>query len=316
MTDRKKHRHSSEKSPKPFRSGYVAILGRPNAGKSTLMNRLIGEKVAIVSEKPQTTRDAIIGILTRDDFQIIFNDTPGLIEPLNLLNKCLMDSAAQALKEVDLIYHIVDVTDTRPLCGNGQSLIAHVRVPRFLLINKTDCLGRPFRFQDHSHLPNPADYTEVFPISALTGDNIEYLITRTAALLPEGPLYYEPGQISDRNLRFLCAEIVREKTFQLMGQELPYSVAVQVEEFRENEEGKTFIRTVIYVERDSQKGMIIGKGGAMLKNIGSLARPEIEQLVGSPVFLELWVKVQKKWTRNESDLRRFGYIPRKSRGEK
>jgi GTP-binding protein Era len=296
-----------------FKSGFVAIVGKPNAGKSTLLNRLIGEKIAIVSPKPQTTRDTILGILSRDHYQIIFVDTPGLIEPKNLLNRCLINSASQAVKEVDLVYHITDVTDTKPETPAVRELISSAKSPIFLLANKIDRFSAPFDPSAYNPQARVAEYAEVIGISARRGDNIPYLIERTLAYIPEGPLYYDPEQVSDRDLRFLSAEIVREKVFELLGQELPYCVAVQVEEFKERTEDKDFIRAVIYVERESQKGMIIGAGGQMLKKIGSLARPDIETLVGRPVFLELWVKVRKNWTRKENELRFFGYFPKKKK---
>ena len=294
-----------------FQSGFVAIVGKPNAGKSTLLNRLVGEKLAIVSPKPQTTRDTIFGILSRENFQIIFVDTPGLIEPKNLLNRCLIDSAALAVKEVDLVYHITDVTDPKPETPAVRQLISSAKSPIFLLANKIDRLSAPLDPSAYNTQAKVADYAEVIGISALRGDNIPHLIERTLSYIPEGPLYYDPEQVSDRDLRFLSAEIVREKVFELLGQELPYCVAVQVEEFKERSQDKDFIRAVIYVERESQKGMMIGAGGQMLKKIGSLARPDIEALVGRPVFLELWVKVRKNWTKKENELRFFGYLQKK-----
>ncbi len=291
-----------------FKSGFVAILGRPNAGKSTLMNRLVGGKVAIVSRKPQTTRDTILGILTKENYQIVFVDTPGIIQPNNLLNRCLLNAAFLAIRDVNIIYHIIDVTNPTPVTDEVLELLKVARAPKFLLANKIDRLGAPFAPSECPNLPDLSGYEEVFGISALTGENVPHLLERTIERLPEGPLYYDPEQISDRNLRFLSAEIVREKMFELLGKELPYSVAVQVDEFKERTEGKYYIRAVIYVERESQKGIIIGQGGRMLKKIGTLARPEIESLVGHTVYLDLWVKVRKNWTKKEQELRRFGYF--------
>jgi len=303
--------HVEKKEDANFHSGFVAIVGKPNAGKSTLLNSLVGEKLAIVSPKPQTTRDTILGILTREKFQVVFVDTPGLIEPKNLLNRCLIDSASQAVREVDLVFHITDVTDPKPESPVVKRLLSVSHAPKILLGNKIDCLSAPFDPASYNTQAKAAGYVEAIGVSALRGDNIPYLIERTVAYLPEGPLYYDPEQISDRDLRFLSAEIVREKVFELLGQELPYCVAVQVEEFKERAEEKNYIRAVIYVERESQKGMVIGAGGQMLRKIGSLARPDIEVLVGSPVFLELWVKVRKNWTKKENELRFFGYFPKK-----
>jgi len=299
-----------------FKSGFVAIVGKPNAGKSTLLNRLVGEKLAIVSTKPQTTRNAILGILTRENYQMVFTDTPGIIEPKNLLNRCLIDTVRTAIGDIDLIYHIADVTDPVPVNESVMNLLKGSRAPRFLLANKIDRLGRPFDIRDFPNLPDPAGYEKAIAISALRGNNLDLLINLTLDYLPEGPLYYEPGQVSDRNLRFLSAELIREKAFDLLGEELPYSTAVEVEEFKEREEGKWFIRAVIYVERESQKGMVIGAAGKMLKKIGTLARPEIESLVGQPVYLELWVKLRKNWTKSEQELRRFGYLTGRKKSHK
>ncbi|MBN1902282.1 GTPase Era [Candidatus Sumerlaeota bacterium] len=296
-----------------FRSGFVAIIGKPNAGKSTLLNRLVGGKIAIVSPKPQTTRDSILGILSDESFQIVFVDTPGLIESRNLLNRCLIDSTALAVKEVDLAYHIVDIADPKPETPAIKNLVRKLSAPRILVANKIDRLPKPFDPSSIQPVEKDIAYTDLIGISALQGDNVPLLIRKTVSLLPEGPLYFDPEQMSDRDLRFLSAEIVREKAFELLGQEIPYSLAVQVEEFKERPEDKDYIRAVIYVERESQKGMVIGAGGNMLKQIGSLARPDIEELVGKPVFLELWVKVRKNWTKKETDLRHFGYFPKKNK---
>jgi GTP-binding protein Era len=296
-----------------FRSGFVAIMGKPNAGKSTLLNRLTGGKIAIVSPKPQTTRDAIFGILSDDHFQIVFVDTPGLIEPKNLLNRCLIDSTALAVKEVDLIYHIKDITDPNLETPAIRKLLHTLSVPKILVVNKIDRLSKSFDPSNFQSGEKDINYVNVIGVSALRGNNIPSLIEKTVSLLPEGPVYFDPEQMSDRDLRFLSAEIVREKTFELLGQEIPYSVAVQVEEFKERAEEKDYIRAVIYVERESQKGMVIGAGGKMLKEIGSLARTDIEELVGKPVYLELWVKVRKNWTKKETELRFFGYFPKKKK---
>jgi len=299
-----------------FKSGFVAIVGKPNAGKSTLLNHLVGEKLAIVSTKPQTTRNAILGILTRENYQIVFTDTPGIIEPKNLLNRCLIDTVRTAIGDVDLIYHIADVTDPVPVNESVMNLLKGSRAPKFLLANKIDRLRRPFDIRDFPNLPDPAGYEKAIAISALRGHNLDLLINLTLDYLPEGPLYFEPGQVSDRNLRFLSAELIREKAFDLLGEELPYSTAVEVDEFKEREAGKWFIRAVIYVERESQKGMVIGAAGRMLKKIGTLARPAIESLVGQQVYLELWVKVRKNWTKSEQELKRFGYLTGRKKSHK
>jgi GTP-binding protein Era len=290
-----------------FRSGYVAILGKPNAGKSTLMNALVGGKIAIVSDKPQTTRDRIAGILTRDEFQIVFIDTPGVIDPRDRFNEALMARAAEALEGVDVLYHIVDAADSDPVNDRLSGLLRRVRSrARFLLVNKIDRLGREGEPVVLRSGVDPQAYDEVFFISALRQKGLDELVSRTAARLQPGPMYYDPGQMSDRDERFLAAEIVREKVFRHTGAEVPYAVFTETDAFEERA-GRDFISITIYVERDSQKGIIIGHKGAMLKTIGTEARGAIERLTGRPAFLELRVKVRKDWRKKEFDLANFGF---------
>ncbi len=299
-----------------FRSGFVAILGKPNAGKSTLMNAIVGEKVAITSDKPQTTRDRIAGIFTTTRFQMIFLDTPGVLVPQDRFNEALVHRAADALQGVDVIYHLIDASDREP----PNERIAQIlnKVPkstiRFLVINKIDKKfpggsdGKPF-------VPpgvNTADYDQMFMISALKKHALDILIESTYRQLKPGPLFYDAEQVSDKDMRFLVAEIVREKVFRRTGAEIPYSVYTETEEFVERT-GKDFIRVMIYTERDSQKGIIIGDGGRVLKDIGTDARRAIETLTGKPCFLELWVKVRKDWRKKEFDLNHFGFKLPKSR---
>jgi GTP-binding protein Era len=290
-----------------FRSGFAAIVGKPNVGKSTLMNRLVGEKLAIVSEKPQTTRHRILGILSRDAYQIVFVDTPGIIQPRDMFNTYLVENARRALQDVNLTYVMIDATEPDPLPEEVRNALNLSRNARFLLLNKVDRLpGLP----DASTLPlnlEASAFAEIIPISALTGYNVDTLLEKTIDRLPEHPPYYDPEQLSDRDERFLVAEIVREKVFNLTGQEIPYSVATQVDEFKEREEGKYFIRVVVYVEKESQKGIIIGSGGQLLKRIGREARSDIEGLIQHPVYLDLWVKVRKNWRKKESDLKQLGF---------
>jgi GTP-binding protein Era len=294
-----------------FKSGYIALIGKPNVGKSTLLNRLVGEKLAIVSEKPQTTRDKILGILTTETYQMVFVDTPGVIVPRDTFNQCLVDRALSALQEVDLVHFLIEANDPDPAPEGLEAAFEKISCPKFLAVNKVDLITMPFDMADYKFPIARSLYAEVIPISALMNYNLDLLIARTLEYLPIGPLYYEPDQLSDRDQRFLVAEIVREKVFNLTGQEIPYAVATEVDEFKERETGKYFIRIVVYIERDSQKGIVIGKGGQLIKKIGQYAREEIEQLLGVPVYLELRVKVRKNWRKNEHELRRLGYLTKK-----
>ncbi len=295
-----------------FRCGFAAILGKPNAGKSTLMNRLVGEKVAIVSPKPQTTRDRINGIRSDERSQIIFVDMPGLVEPRDRLNEALVENIRQALDGVDLVIHLVDVTDPEPMAPPAPEILGAIEVPVLAAINKIDRVPRGFdlekRLAEKPGWIEPDRYEEILQISATEGRGLDALLEAVFERLPEGPPLYDPEELTDRDLRWLSGEIVREKVFLLLGEELPYSIAVETEEFREREDGKWFIRVVIYVERDSQKGIVIGSGGQMLKKIGQAARGEVEALAGMAVYLELWVKVRKNWRKKENELRRFGYV--------
>ncbi|MCX7963412.1 MAG: GTPase Era [Candidatus Sumerlaea chitinivorans] len=297
-----------------FKSGYVAILGKPNAGKSTLLNALLGEKLAIVSEKPQTTRDRVAGILTTDHYQIVFLDTPGVIVPKDRFNEVLVWRAAEALEDADIIYYLVDATDDEPPNERLAEILAN-RGPAklFIVVNKTDLLP-PERANE---VPPPAREIvadRVFFISALQKQGLDRLLAETVEQLNPGPMFFDPEQLTDRDERFFAAETVREKIFLYTGEEVPYSIHTEVETFEERPD-KDFIRVVIYVERDSQKPIIIGAKGQNLKRIGMEARRDIEALTGRPAYLELWVKVRKNWRKNDFDLRNFGYKvkPRKQK---
>lgn len=296
-----------------FKSGFVAILGRPNAGKSTLLNALVGAKVAIVSAKPQTTRDRLAGIVSGDGHQIVFVDTPGVIDPRDAFNEALMWRVTEALDGVDVIYHLVDAYEPEP---PNERLAAFLRQgrpkARFLVVTKTD-LANPARA---ARLADSGLYDAVFPVSAVARRGLDELLAATIERLPEGPIYYDPEQISDRDERFLAAEAVREKVFLHLSEELPYAVFTETEVFEERSD-RDFIRVVIHVERDSQKGIVIGSGGEMLKRIGTEARADIEELTGRPSFLELWVKVRKNWRKKEFDLQNFGFArARKKKGRR
>jgi len=296
----------------PFKSGYVALVGCPNVGKSTLLNALLGQKVAIVSAKPQTTRQRLGGILTTDSYQIVFEDTPGILEPRDRFNELLVEEAREVVQDTDLIYHLIDASERDSISEEEIEFLALSRKPKLLLLNKIDRLKGNFDVKNHKPPLDTAPYAGVIPISGLKRRGLDALLDATIRLLPQGPKYFDAEQLCDRDQRYLVAELVREKVFNLTGQEVPYGVALEVEEFKEKEVGKFYIRIVIYVERDSQKGILIGKGGALLKRIGQLARPEIEELIAAPVYLDLWVKVRKNWRKSETELRRLGFIKKKS----
>jgi GTPase len=297
-----------------YRSGFVALLGEPNVGKSTLLNKLLDFKVAIVSPKPQTTREAVRGIYSTDDCQIVFVDTPGVMEPRDKFNECLRDSALHALEGADAAYHLIEASQPHALPPAAAEALAHLRKPVFLVVNKSDLLPGfrakkdPAALLQEMNLPFGTNfYREVFFVSALTGKGLDRLLRATRDLLPEGAPLYDPDQFTDRDLRFLAAEVVREKVLENTSKEVPYAVATQTEAFVEEPGRKHLIRVGIYVEHDSQKAIVIGRGGEMLRRIGAQARPEIEAICDHPVFLELWVKVRKNWRKDENALREFGY---------
>jgi len=290
------------------RCGYVAIVGRPNVGKSTLMNNLLHYKLAIVSPKPQTTRHRILGILSGENFQIVFLDTPGLVEPKYLLHEAMLKAARRALEEADMVCFMVEAGEQ----PHGEDLLAldrirGVRKPMLLVINKIDLVAKPLLLPLIDAYRREYDFVAIVPISALHADGLDILQGEILKHLPEGSPLYPTDQITTHPERFIVAEVIREKIFQRYGEEVPYSTTVMIEEFREQPERKDFIRAIIYVERESQKAILIGKGGAALKEVGKLARQEIEALLGRPVYLELWVKVKEKWRDSERDLKEFGY---------
>ena len=310
-----------------FRSGFVALVGEPNVGKSTLVNAVIDYKVAITSHKPQTTRDRIRAIYTREDgpepCQIVFVDTPGVMDPQDRFNTTLRDTALEALEGADAAYRMVAAGEEKPLPDETEREIARLRAPVFLVVNKADRLeafrartegGSDIGPEDNAALLDevelkidPSRYAAVFFVSALERKGLTCLLDATARAMPEGPPLYDPEQLTDRSMRFLASEIVREKVLQCLEQEVPYSVATVVEEYREEPERKDFIRVVIYVEHESQKAIVIGKGGGMLRKIGSQSRTAIEEMTGHGAYLELWVKVRKNWRKREASLREFGY---------
>ncbi len=295
-----------------FKSGFIAIVGRPNVGKSTLMNRLLGHKISIVSPKPQTTRTRILGIKSLPGAQLIFLDTPGIDKSGGYFHRLMVTAAMNTLHEADLIVWIVEAGDPHSSADKFilESLGA-VKSPIMLVINKVDLVEKERLLPIIDRFQSLLPLVEIVPISATKGDNIDRLESLLIEHLPEGPPLYPPDQLTDQPEQFIIAELIREKVFHLAYQEVPYAVAVEVEQVKTREGRElTDVEATIYVERDTQKGIIIGRGGAMLKKIGERARPEIEMLLGTQVFLRLWVKVRSDWQQDDEALRRFGYLQR------
>jgi GTP-binding protein Era len=309
------HLPPEEDLPDGHKSGFVAVIGHPNVGKSTLMNAILGEKIAIVSPKPQTTRLRQLGIFTREDVQIIFVDTPGIHNPRNALGEFMVQVAVDALRDADVILFMVDVSGP-PTHEDRQiaDLIHEAEdvTPVLLVLNKVDLVDSPDKLtansEAHRALVPAAEWLTTI---AKTGEGVPALLQHLIDRLPPGPRYYPEDQLSDTTMRDIVAEMVREKVLLNLDQEVPYGVATEVNEFKRRSEDLTYISATIYVERDSHKGIVIGKGGKMLKTISQQAREEIEAFVGTRVYLELWVKVLKNWRRDENALRRLGYrIPK------
>jgi GTP-binding protein Era len=294
-------------SKKDFRSGYVSIIGRPNVGKSTLLNSILGEKIAIVTQKPQTTRNKVIGIKTFPDAQIIFMDTPGIHRPKHMLGESMVRTAMEALNEVDVILFMTE--PHQPEAGDRAviDLLKKVKSPVFLLINKIDTIRKQELLPLIERFGGIYDFKEIVPISAMKRDGIDLLMKKVRDYLPPGPKYYPDELITDQLERFMVSEIVREKIMEETEEELPYSIAVEVAGWNEREDGLISISCNIYVERDGQKAIIIGKRGAMLKSIGSAARLDIEKLLNTKVFLELWVKIRRNWRNDARLLKDLGY---------
>ena len=293
---------------KQHKSGFIAVIGRPNVGKSTLINSLIGQKIAIMSDKPQTTRNRILCILTRPEAQIVFLDTPGIHKPKHKLGEYMVKAAEGTLKEVDAIFFVVDATEKM---GRGEYYILErlqaTAKPVILVVNKLDLIEKEQVLPIISHYTDKYPFVGVVPISAKEETNLDALIEEVEKYLPEGPQYYPEDMVTDQPERLIVAELVREKALQLTRDEVPHAIAVDVDEMKARDNGDTYIRATIYVERDSQKGILIGAKGSMLKEIGRLARADIEMLLGTRVFLDLWVKVKKDWRDRDSVLRGFGF---------
>lgn len=288
--------------------GYVAIVGQPNVGKSTLLNNLLDFKVAAVTRKPQTTRHQIRGILNGEDHQIIFFDTPGLLEPKYKLQEAMRQAAFRSLKDADLVLFMVaaaeepDAFDTKLL-----NEIHDFNSSIILLLNKMDIISKNQVLPVMEYFTQLGTLKSIMPISALKKEGLDSLKEEILSALPEGQPFYDKDQIMDHPERFLVSELIREKIFLRYGEEIPYATTVEIDEFKERKDGKDFIRAIIYVEKASQKGILIGKKGAALKEVGRTARQEIEHLLDRKVFLELWVKVKEKWRQDEKLLREFGY---------
>ena len=295
-----------------FYSGFVSLVGRPNVGKSTLMNRLIGEKIAIISNKPQTTRNKIQSILTKDNYQIVFIDTPGIHRPRHKLGEYMVKSAEPTLNEVDAVLMLIEPAD-RVLESDRLIIekLARVKSPVILVINKVDTADKERVFKVIDNYRQLYNFSEIVPISALEGTNTDELLETIKKYLPEGPQYFPADMITDQPERQIASEIIREKALRLMQEEIPHGIAVEISEMKKRPEGNLVdVRATIYCEKDSHKGIIIGKHGAMLKKIGSNARTDIERLLGSPIYLELWVKVKKDWRDSDFLLKNFGYDSR------
>lgn len=291
-----------------FRSGFVAVIGRPNVGKSTLLNALIGQKVSIVSDKPQTTRNTIQCVYTTEDAQIVFLDTPGIHKPHHRLGEYMVKSAREALEQVDVIVLLTELTRWTKEDEDILSLLQGISTPVLLVGNKVDLVEEKDIKAFFSKAADKLDFAQYIAISAQQQLGLEELVTELISFLPAGPKYYPDDWITDHPERFVIAEFVREQVLIHTEQEIPHSVAVDVDEIKEDERKNLVrIRATIYVERDSQKGIVIGKQGQMLKSIGSDARGQIESLLGSKVFLDLWVKVKKDWRSKPGALREFGY---------
>ena len=292
---------------KDFKSGFVALIGRPNVGKSTLLNYLVGQKVAIMSPQPQTTRNKISGIYTDDQEQIVFIDTPGIHKPKNKLDDFMDKSSYSALDEVDVVLFMVEPEPAGKGDQYNAELLKKIKKPVFLVINKIDKVHPDELLSIIDSYKNLGDFAEIVPISASQGNNVSELIKTIAKYLPEGPQFYDADQLTDRPEYFIVAELIREQVLKLTHEEVPHATAVVVDRMRDHEGGKLQVEATIYVERPGQKGIIIGKKGQMLKQIGIAARQEIEALLGEKVNLRLWVKVQKNWRSDPAFLKSIGY---------
>ena len=294
-----------------FKSGYVSVIGRPNVGKSTLLNAIIGEKISAISSKPQTTRQNITFIHTDDDSQIIFLDTPGIQRPKNKLGEFMLTESKESINEADVITYIVD---TSKRIGKAERSIIDIlkeyegKLPIILLINKVDTIKKDELLEIISMYAKEEIFNEIIPISAMKNDGVDVYIETLKKYLKPGPMYYPEDMITDKNERFIVAEIIREKGLRYLNEEVPHGLAISIEKFKKREDKNIYdIEANIYVERDSHKGILIGKGGSMLKRIGTEAREDAERLLDAKVNLQIWVKVEKNWRERDNLVKRFGY---------
>ena len=287
-----------------MKTGFVALVGRPNAGKSTLLNQILDRKIAIVSDKAQTTRHRITGVLTNETGQIVFLDTPGIHKPRHKLGERMVEIAQSSLYDADVVYYLVDVNND---FGPGEQYILNqlqkTDAPVFLLLNKIDRIEKQEVLGLIAQWQNRMEFAEIFPLSAYKGDNVEALVETTFNYLEEGPQFYPADSVTDQPEEVVIAELIREQILQSTRDEVPHSIAVIVEQMKLQDDGKIYVGATIYVERDSQKGIIIGKAGTMLRKIGSRARREIEFLLGEKVYLDLWVKVNEDWRNKETAIK-------------
>jgi GTP-binding protein Era len=299
----------TEALPPGHRSGFVAVVGKPNVGKSTLVNAWMGVRLAAVSPKPQTTRNRLLGILTRGDAQVIFVDTPGIHQPRTALGEYMVAQARRAVPDADLALFMVDVSTSPDRADEevARLVAGAVQIPAVLVMNKVDLLSDEERAERLAAYEALGQFDAVYAISALHGENLEALLAEVIGLLPEGPRFYPPDQLTDQQERFVAAEMIREQALHHLEQEVPHALAVVVQDFVERDDGLLSITANLYTERDSQKGIVIGRGGAMLKQIGTSAREALEAFFGCRVYLELWVKVRKNWRRDPKMLQQLGY---------
>ena len=291
---------------KKFRSGFVAILGRPNVGKSSIMNRIVGEKVAIVSNHPQTTRNKLLGVATGEDWQIVFVDTPGLHKPRTKLGEYMMKSASEAREGVDAVLAVVD---GQKIGGGDRAVledVSQMKCPKFLAVNKIDIVT-PEKLMPQLATLNDCGFDTICSVSARTGENVDQLLKLLIDAMPEGPRYFPDDMITDQPERVMCAEIIREKALRNLRDEIPHGIGVEMMQIKKMSDNLTEIHATVYCERDSHKSIIIGKQGSMLRKIGSEARTDIERLLGTKVMLKLWVKVREDWRNRAGDLRALGY---------
>lgn len=290
---------------KEFKSGYVGIVGRPNVGKSTLLNKLVGQKIAIISPKPQTTRNKILGIMHEDGYQAVFIDTPGFHAPKNKLGENMVRAVNETISDVDMIMMVVE-PEEEVLPSEEKILEKIGNIPSVLVINKTDTVPKEKLLSVIGAYCNRHNFSDIVPVSARTGENLEELKKVVKDKLPEGPMYYPEDMVTDQQEKQIVAEIIREKMLLILRQEIPHGTAVEIVKMKYEENGKYSISANIYCEKDSHKGIIIGKGGKVLKEIGTKARLDSEKMLDAPVFLELWVKVKEDWRNSENFIKEFG----------